>query len=52
MEIFTFLSWLFGYAEERLDKKVNPKRAWGGQFDPVLYRKWGKGTSSRPLFVF
>ena len=28
MEIFTFLSWLFGYVEERLDKKVNPKAAW------------------------
>ena len=30
LEIFTFLSWLFGYVEKRLDKKamVNFKNLW------------------------
>ena len=75
LEMFTFLPWLFGYVEKRLDKKAmvnfnilpNVSRSKGNQvirfgqlikysmrniFLQKSCRKWGRGTSSRPLFVF
>ena len=54
LEIFTVLSWLFGYVEKLLDKKdkVNSKIYYWQTRQHQSCKEWGRETSSRPLFVF